>query len=256
MLDAFLDDILSKGLNSASDFIVGGCSAGGLTVWLHLDYIRSRVPTSVRVAGVPQCGFFMDLPQYTGVPGYTPLYRTVYEIQDINTTRTMSAECLEKYSSEQWRCFMAEYALPFVKTPFFAVNSFYDAWQWGEILKMNVCHADQFANCTDQQRTAAHELRNSILGNLSSTPAASGYFTYSCANHCGYLNHDAKWANLTSGGLTLRSAFSKWYLKGDTVRIAAANEEPDGNPTCGLKSLATERPSLALTGSTPLLAIV
>merc|ERR1712232_620981 len=104
----------------ASDFIVGGCSAGGLTVWLHLDYIRSKIPSSVRVVGVPQCGYFMDLPAYNGKPSYTPRYKAVYEFMQVNTSRTMSSECLTKYRGEQWRCFMAQYAMPFIKTPFFA----------------------------------------------------------------------------------------------------------------------------------------
>lgn len=233
ILDALLDSLLSKGLSSASDFLVGGCSAGGLTVWLHLDYIRSRVPTTVQVKGVPQCGLFMDLPAYDGRPSYTPLYKTLFDIMGVNASRTMSTECLAKYKREQWRCFMAQYALPFVKTPFFAVNSFYDGWQWSHILRMpQTCQGDNFANCTADERASAHGFRDAIMGNLSAIPKASGYFMYSCVSHCDYLNHDAMWSTLSSGGVSLRSAFSAWYLKGANIRIAASSEEPNANPTC------------------------
>ena len=33
-------------------------------------------------------------------------------------------------AKEPWKCFMAQYVLPFIKTPFFVVNSFYDSWQF------------------------------------------------------------------------------------------------------------------------------
>eukprot|EP00440_Ansanella_granifera_P056504 gb/GFBE01061250.1/.p1 GENE.gb/GFBE01061250.1/~~gb/GFBE01061250.1/.p1 ORF type:complete len:427 (+),score=82.92 gb/GFBE01061250.1/:1-1281(+) len=220
ILEAMLDDWLGKGLASASDFIVGGCSAGGLTVWLHLDYIRSRVPDSVRVTGVPQCGYFMDLPKYDGTPCYTPQYRTVYEMMGVNASKTMSADCLAAYPSEQWKCFFAQYAMPFIKTPYFAVNSFYDRWQ-----------ADHIVH--SEQRAPLHALRDDMIANLSRAPVSSGYFTYSCVNHCGYLNHDAGWATLTSGGMSLRTAFSRWYFNRSTVRIAEISEEPNQNPTCG-----------------------
>ncbi len=128
---------------------VGGCSAGGLTVILHLDYIRSLLPHSVpwcqgavlqpklvtecwsileswqrhmtvssgsiincwfhtifpwtwrihsnvtgvssfvapsapppqvRVAGLPQCGMFMDQPNYKGQPLYSPRYASIFKL--------------------------------------------------------------------------------------------------------------------------------------------------------------------------------
>ncbi len=34
------------------------------------------------------------------------------------------------WAKELWKCFMAQYVLPFIKTPFFVVNSFYDSWQF------------------------------------------------------------------------------------------------------------------------------
>lgn len=232
ILDALLDDLLSKGLNEASDAIVGGCSAGGLTVWLHLDYIRSRIPDSVRVVGVPQCGYFMDLPAYDGKPSCTPQYRAVYELMGVNTSKTMSQECKARHEEEQWKCFMAQYAMPFVKTPFFAVNSFYDAWQWTEILEIPPsCQANNFANCSGQEQDAVYAFRDSMLSNLSTVPEHSSYFTYSCETHCGFLNHDALWSSLTSQGKSLRLAFHDWYFNGSQVRISA-HEDPNANPTC------------------------
>ena len=48
ILDVVLDSFLSSGLSKAKTLIVNGCSAGGLSTYLHLDYIRSRVPATVK----------------------------------------------------------------------------------------------------------------------------------------------------------------------------------------------------------------
>jgi hypothetical protein len=73
ILDAVIDSMLAAGLTNAKTLIVNGCSAGGLSVYLHLDYIRSRIPDSVHVVGVPECGLFMDEMGFDRKePGYTP----------------------------------------------------------------------------------------------------------------------------------------------------------------------------------------
>ena len=83
VLDATLDSLLGAGLKDANLLIVNGCSAGGLAVYLHLDYIASRMPAGVRVVGAPECGFFMDLPHADGSPGYTNTYQNVAEMQNV-----------------------------------------------------------------------------------------------------------------------------------------------------------------------------
>lgn len=234
ILNAALDDLLAKGLSDATDFIVEGCSAGGLNVWLHLDHIRSRMPSSVRVVGVPQCGLFMDLPGVDGTPSTTPMYQHVFQMMGAKDSGTLSADCLSAYPGEEWHCFLAQYTLPFIRTPFLAVNSFYDAWQWGNVLRIpSSCSPSDLSTCTDAERASIHALRDTMLGNLSAAvPSGSGFFTYSCVTHCGQFLHDGRWAELSSQGVSLRDAFAKWYLHGSSTRFDAPTEEPNANPTC------------------------
>ena len=134
VLDAVLDSLIAAGLGKAKLFIVNGCSAGGLAVYLHLDYIASRLP-GVRVVGVPECGLFMDETHWDGTPGYTPTYRSVAQMQ--NVSGGVNAACVASMAKgEEWKCFMAQYTLPHITTPHYIVNSFYDAWQWGAVLGM------------------------------------------------------------------------------------------------------------------------
>ena len=36
------------GLGAATDVVISGCSAGGLSVFLHADYVRAQLPPSLR----------------------------------------------------------------------------------------------------------------------------------------------------------------------------------------------------------------
>ena len=77
ILDASLAALAKMGMANASTVIWKGCSAGGLSVFLHADYVRSQLPATTRFVAMPDGGFFMDLPAWTGSPSYTPLYQWV-----------------------------------------------------------------------------------------------------------------------------------------------------------------------------------
>lgn len=62
ILDGVYAELFKLGLSSASTVIVSGCSAGGLAVYMHLDYISAKihaVSPSTRVVGAPGAGFFL-----------------------------------------------------------------------------------------------------------------------------------------------------------------------------------------------------
>jgi hypothetical protein len=76
ILDAVYDTLLTEfSLGSSKHVILSGTSAGGLAVFLHVDYIASKIRSYARqhqqrtvagtplpiVAGVPDAGYFMDI---------------------------------------------------------------------------------------------------------------------------------------------------------------------------------------------------
>lgn len=113
--DALFDDLLTKGLDKATDVVLGGCSAGGLAVWLHADYARSRLPATTKLIGLSDAGFFLDLTDFQGHPYRTPMFE--WGFMQWNSSATLSAACLEIHSKHPWRCIFAQYAAPFVRTP-------------------------------------------------------------------------------------------------------------------------------------------
>ena len=189
--------------------------------------------------GAPECGFFMDAPHADGKPDYTPQYQWVAKAQ--NVSGAVNAACAAAHTGEDaWKCFMAQYTLPHVKTPFFAVNSVYDAWQSGNIIRIPGACAQNEKACTAPEAAAFNNLRATMLGNLTTNlPLApkgaqqSGFFTYDCVTHCGPFNHDARWNTLTDGARTLRGAFTAWY------RGAVVESEGAAKPGWGPQAVAS-----------------
>lgn len=241
VLDAVMADLLAKGLDKAEGFLVNGCSAGGLSVWLHLDYIRSLVPTGVVVKGVPECGFFMDEPAEDGSPHWTPMYAAVDAMQNVTGSGSANADCISTTPVDQrHRCFMAQYTLPHIKTPLFAVNSVYDAWQASNILEVpRDCQTDM-GKCTNEGDASMESLRTDMLSNMTAHVDThhSVAWTYNCVTHCGQLAHDDRWGVLTSadGSMTLRDAIGAWWF-GDVAASKLQSYAKEGwgakgNPTC------------------------
>ena len=194
-----------------------------------------------RVLGAPECGFFMDEPHADGKPGYTPQYQWVAKAQ--NVSGAVNAACAAAHTSEDaWKCFMAQYTLPFIQTPYFIVNSFYDAWQWGAILAMPcrcTAKSPKGCGCPPAALSALERFRGDMIGNVSAAlqkaPLSSG-FLYSCTTHCGQFAHDDRWVQLKVGGVSLRDAFGAWV---DAQLGGGVAPKPtvdcDGlkcNPTC------------------------
>ena len=109
-------------------------------------------------------------------------------------------------AADRWKCFMAQYTFPHVKTPAFVVNSFYDAWQWGAVLEMPCkepgCASK--AGCPAGATAALEGLRAGMIGNVSAAIAGGGTqhsgFLYACVTHCGQFSHDDRWAALSVHG--------------------------------------------------------
>jgi hypothetical protein len=161
--------------------------------------------------------------------------------KDQNVSGGVNSDCVAAHpSDEQWKCFMAQYTLPHIKTPFFIVNSFYDAWQHGAILHnpQKQCYpaacSKPTAACPAQAIAASENLRKDMIGNQSAgTNAHSSAFLYACHTHCGQFAHDDRWNKLAVGGVTLRQAFTQWLLHGKGA--GQPHVDCDGlgcNPTC------------------------
>ena len=51
--------LADTGLAAATEVVVGGCSAGGLSTYLHADEWRAALPPAAKVVALPDSGFFV-----------------------------------------------------------------------------------------------------------------------------------------------------------------------------------------------------
>ena len=73
-LDALLDYLERDfGLRTAENVLLAGCSAGGIMVFHHADYIRSRLSYASKFKAAPFSGFMLDRAALSGTPVLQPL---------------------------------------------------------------------------------------------------------------------------------------------------------------------------------------
>ena len=173
----------SHGLTQAKRVIVSGNSAGGLTVYTHLDRIRSMITSAANLLGFPDGGFFLDIADVHGKHSYRANMANVFNLS--SGTAGVEPACRAANVGQEWRCIFAEYVFPFLKTPLFAVESLYDAWQIPNVEGAPICSAS-YACATNATTLAVFQgFRTQMLAALQPVIAsAKGIWTDSCVAHC------------------------------------------------------------------------
>jgi hypothetical protein len=104
-------------LERASEIVVSGCSAGAIRVFAHLDALASMLPSTARVVGFADSGFYLDLPIFT------PLKRYVVASSGHNATALLGTACRDAHAAALERCLVASTSAHYVRTPLFAFQS-------------------------------------------------------------------------------------------------------------------------------------
>ena len=222
-LDATIQWALEHGLDNATEFVLTGGSAGGLSTFLHSDRvaaaIRSRNPGIEKIVAAPVVGYFLDhsdVDSTTGTPN-TPTWKTkedytgwmkyIYTMQNLTFGNDggLTQACQLKHPTQPWLCFMSPHMQDVIKTPFFVFNSKYDDWQLNEILKVNPWSG----NATRQQ--AILQYGTDFLTDFQPVVQENdknGAFITSCICHgCPWNDPDA----LTFNTLNPYQAYANWY---------------------------------------------
>lgn len=153
--DGVVDFALAHGMKDATEFVITGGSAGGLSTFLHADRVAARLakeaPRCGKVRAAPVVGYFLDHDNFkhtTGYPGgpntpqwakpgtganYTMWMKYVYAMQNMSfgADGALARACEGKHKEAPWLCFMSPHMQDAMETPFFMFNSKYDAWQLG-----------------------------------------------------------------------------------------------------------------------------
>lgn len=248
ILDAVLDVLMDEqgpyGLSRATQVLLSGGSAGGLSTFLHADYVGSRLPSSVRrYRAAPVSGFFLLHPSADGQTQYIDHMRNVFQMQ--NSSGGVNARCAE--AGHDWRCIFANFSYAYSKTPMFLLQSALDSWQMGNILKYpGSCTKKQFASCSaqDVQRLNAYsqDLQQDLKRSRKFTGAGEGGFVESCLEHV--AAQTSNFGKYELDGVKMVEAFNQWWSE-DASKAAKwhlpcklSEAVPHQcNPTCGTAAI-------------------
>jgi hypothetical protein len=188
-----------------------------LATYLHTDTFRAALPGS-RVVGMPDAGFFIDN-SVSVASGWRDQVRWAALQQ--NTSAGVPPACLAHYApEEQWRCFFAQYAAPFVKAPLFALQSQYDAYQTSAEIKSRDPHiVNLYGLNLSRTLEEALQLLGDTTGSGGRNPPTTkhGAFLDSCWHHSG------AWPSLQIDNTTAWDAMAAWYKQ---IHSADAGTRP------------------------------
>lgn len=253
--------LTTRGMAAATEVLISGGSAGGLSAYLHANYITRRLPASASVAVAPLSGFFLESPDAGGAVAVVDRFRWLFETHNSTAAVAQSNPlCLVDNHGAEHLCLFAPRVLKYVERPIFLVNSIYDSYQLPGILMLHldpgwamsvapggfanreatstcvgyancqggIHHNKSLFQCNSSQMQRINVYRELMLtqANLShiADPAVrerSGCFLHSCVNHV-EADNSADWSAYTIDGVVMRDAIREWHS--DLQRATAAGK--------------------------------
>ena len=240
VLNYMMETLRSEyGLDQAKEIVVGGGSAGGLSTYLHVDYIAEEF-SGAKVRGVPVSGFFLDHVNYEGEAVYPDHMKYSYDMQNAS----VNSACV---ASEElpWKCMLANFSYHHTVTPMFPLQSALDSWQMGNIWEGDKsCAKDQFANCTAPEIADLNGYLSDFMVDLRRSPkfsrAGEGGFVESCLEHVA-AQSSSHFKAYTINNVTEVAALARWYASENEpaanhwyLPCTLTTDAPHQcNPTCG-----------------------
>ena len=202
--DALMDGALDRGLGGASEFVLTGGSAGGLSTFLHLDRAAARLAgTPARVTGAPVVGFFLDHDDFAkDAENYTAWMKYIYSMQNLTfgADGGLDAACGAAFPDDPHYCFMSPHSQKFVATPFFVFNSKFDAWQIDNELGLQ--HWNTSAETAAVVAYGADF--DAAFAAVAEEPKHGGFIT-TC------ICHGCSWGDLELDGRNAYQHYNDWY---------------------------------------------
>ena len=240
LLDALLDDLVKqRGMDGADTVLYAGCSAGGLTAYLHTDYVAARLrPSRTRVLGLADAMFSLEHNDIVGTPRFPSVMQWGYSAW--NASDGVNAACLAHYGpADAWHCMFGANVAPFVSTPMMIVNSKYDTWQEKAILGLD-CTVGKCANGTEEAFWVNYG--HAMVAALDAVPARHSAFLSNCPAHC-QTGTGGNWGKRTVNGTALGTAVAIWFNASISVDMTSTlasaprwvhrcDEQPCGSDVC------------------------
>uniref|UniRef100_A0A251V9M0 Pectin acetylesterase n=1 Tax=Helianthus annuus TaxID=4232 RepID=A0A251V9M0_HELAN len=218
VFDAIVEELMSIGMKDAQNVLLSGCSAGGLASILNCDKFRGFFPQNTRVKCVSDAGYFPHVKDLSGEYRFEQYFDKIVTLH--GSAKALPSECTSNMNPGL--CFYPDFAMPYINTPIFIVNSAYDTWQVSNMFATNEsdpkgeftkCKND-LNECSTTQLKRLQDFRSDFLGSVSSVTKSSteGMFINTCYTHC-QTDQSTWFANATSklDDKTIAEGVDDWF---------------------------------------------
>ncbi|EAZ14457.1 hypothetical protein OsJ_04378 [Oryza sativa Japonica Group] len=243
--EAVINELMGKGLATAKQAILSGCSAGGLAALLHCNDFYARFSKEVSAKCLPDAGFFLDIASFcssedlSGERHMWSVFNGTVHLQ--NVTQVLSKDCLAK--KDPTECFFPAELVKSITAPTLILNSAYDSWQIQNALapdgsfpgqSWSSCKTD-IRNCSSTQIQVFNGFRNKFVDDIEVVKDKKdwGLFIDSCFTHC-QTPFDISWNSQASpvlGNKIVAEAIGDWYFE-RSYEVKEIDCEYPCNPTC------------------------
>lgn len=133
-----------------------------------------------------------------------------------NATGSLSPECQAALAPDGWRCVLAPWAAPFVRTPWFALQSRFDHWQLSNELFLPCMQAQPYAppfkpsTCAPAEDAAIARYGYDFMAQFAPLMGVPGTKNGAFVDAC--IIHGS--TSSAIDGLTNTAAFEQWYAGG------------------------------------------
>ncbi|XP_065888301.1 uncharacterized protein [Dysidea avara] len=230
ILDTVISALLTVGVSNAEHVILTGCSAGGLSTYLHADRVRKMIPSNIPMHAIADAGYFIDVPNTHGQHVSQDHGKYIFKMQ--NASGGMNQDCIAANSktNEEWKCGSVQFSYQYIKSPIFTYNSAFDTWQLANILELGCLPP----KCSEEQMKQLEHYGQEFMAAVS--PAiqspTNGAFIDSCLIHCQSLS-TASWTKFKVDNQTVGDTFYAWMTGNDAVyKSKVVDCAFPCNPTC------------------------
>jgi hypothetical protein len=220
-----------KFLSTATEVIVSGTSAGGMSTYMQSSFMKSQLAApNARLVAVPDAGFWWDTLQYgsnTARPWLDSMAKSIVPNVWNATLRGNNARCLSTPPDGNLaKCYSQPYAYAFLDVPTFVVQSLNDPASYGFCYKPPCSiKGNTPGNCKPQELHALAQYHNALRGNITLAQSAFGtrdsHFLTSCNQHEETCRQQ-DWWGITIAGKTMNSTFYAWYTQGSSAAPGAS----------------------------------
>lgn len=98
--------------SAAQKVVLTGCSAGGLSTYLHADYVYNSfvkpLAPSASYYVIPISGFFLDSPNVLGQHVYAQQIQVIHALSNASAPGSVNDACIAANPGATWKCNMAQ----------------------------------------------------------------------------------------------------------------------------------------------------